>query len=191
MNEKRKGEAYGWHFIRADYPYTHRMFRVRQDTVRWPDGRVRPFTYIETKPVVVIVPVTPAGEVVLIRQFRYPLDAWFWELPAGGSHDFDGDDLLELARRELREEIGGTAERWVSLGTCYLGLGLMPQRLHLYLAEGVRLGKQHTEVGEIIEVHPLPFERALAMARSGEIASGPIACALFRAEPHLRVSFSR
>ncbi len=46
MNDRRLGEKYGWHFIRTDYPYTHRMFRVRQDTVRWPDGQVRPFTYI-------------------------------------------------------------------------------------------------------------------------------------------------
>ncbi len=186
MNDRRLGEKYGWHLIRTDYPYTHRMFRVRQDTVRWPDGQVRPFTYIETKPVVLIVPLTEAGEVVLIRQFRYPLDRWFWELPAGGSHDFDGDDLLDLARRELREEVGGEATSWEAMGTCYLGLGLMPQRLHLYLARGVRLHAQETEVGEIIKVHPVPFAQALAMARSGEIESGPIACALFRAEARLR-----
>ncbi len=190
MNDKEQGERYGWHLIDTDYPYVHRMFRVRVDTVHWPDGQVRPFTYIETKPVVLIVPLTPAGEVVLIRQFRYVIDDWAWELPAGGSHDFDGDDLLDLARRELAEEIGGEAEAWRKLGVSYLGLGLMPQAIHIYLATGVKLQRQHTEIGEIIEVHPLPFEEALAMAYRGEITSGLACCALFRAAPLIRATLT-
>ncbi len=95
-------------------------------------------------------------------------------------------DLLELARRKLREEVGGEAESWETMGTCYLGLGLMPQAVHLYLARGVHLHEQETEVGEIIEVQPVPFAQALAMARSGEIESSPYACALLRAEVRLQ-----
>ena len=77
--------------------------------------------------------MTSAGEVVLIRQFRYIVDEWLWEVPAGGSHDFAGDDLTELVRRELREEIGGEAEAIEHIGTFHPMPGAGYKLFYLYL----------------------------------------------------------
>lgn len=82
--DKPNGIAFGWQRLATDYPYIYRTFRVRRDQVRWPDGRVAPYVYIQGVGAVWIVPVTIEGQVILIRQFRYTMDNWCWEVPAGG-----------------------------------------------------------------------------------------------------------
>ena len=127
--ERPNAHRNGWQRLRTEYPYVHPlgMFQVRRDLAIWPDGVARPYAFIEVGPAIIIVPVTVGGDVVLIRQFRYTVDAWMWELPAGGTHDFDGDDLADLARSELREEIGGTAEALEFVGLYRSGVGLIDQ----------------------------------------------------------------
>jgi len=186
--ERPNAQRNGWKTLRIEYPYVHPlgMFRVRRDHAIWPDGVERPYAFIEVGPAIIIVPVTASGEVVLIREFRYTVDAWMWELPAGGTHDFYGDDLADLERSELREEIGGEAEMLEFVGLYRSGVGLIDQQFHIYLATDVRLGDNHLEPGELIEIHPTPIDRALAMVHSGEIIDGPSAFALLRCEPRLR-----
>jgi ADP-ribose pyrophosphatase len=176
----------GWHVHHTEYPYRHHMFRIRTDLIQRPDGATHLFSYMEGDPVVMIVPVTTAGEVVLIRQYRYVVDAWSWELPAGGSHDFEGDDLLDLARLELYEEVGGEAETWEHLGECYPMTGMVDKVFHIYLATDVVLGAPDPEPWEQIEVHPTPLPQALTMARSGEMIDAACAYALLRCEPLLQ-----
>ena len=65
-------------------------------------------------------------------------------------------------------------------------MGLIDQKFSIYLATGVRLGENHLEPGELIEIHPTPIERALEMVHNGEIIDGPSGFALMRCEPHLR-----
>jgi ADP-ribose pyrophosphatase len=185
-HDKPNAAKNGWELLRTEYPYTHPMFRVRTDLLRWPDGELRPFSYPVSGPVAIVVPVTSAGEVVLIRQFRYIVDEWLWELPAGGSHDFEGDDLIDLARRELLEEVGGEAGALEHVGDFHPMPGMVHKLFHIYLATDVHLGESRPEPGEIIEVHPVPVERALAMARSGEIADATSAYALLRCAERLR-----
>ena len=186
--ERPNAERSGWKRLRTEYPYRHRlgMFQVRQDAAIWPDGIERPYAFIEVNPAIIIVPVTVDGDVVLIRQFRYTVDAWMWELPAGGTHDFDGDDLADLARSELHEEIGGEAETLEFIGLYRSGVGLIDQKFSIYLATGVRLGERHLEPGELIEIHPTPIERALEMVHTGIIIDGPSGFALLRCAPRLR-----
>ncbi len=182
---KPNGRALGWEHLRTDYPYSFRLFRVREDTVRWPDGQIRPYVYLETAGAVWVVPVTADGRVVLIRQFRYTIDDWSWELPAGGFHDFQGSPL-DLARRELAEEVGGESDDWEYRGSFRTGGSLIDQICHIVLARDVRLSREpDREAGEIIEVHPVPVPRALEMARNGEIVDCHSALALLRCEPDL------
>ena len=181
-NDKPHSIAYGWELLETNYPYIYRMFRVREDRVRWPDGHVAPYTYIQSSGAVWIVPVTTAGQVVLIRQFRYTLDEWCWEVPAGGFHDFDGTPI-ELGQRELAEEVGGSSDDWTYIGAFRPGTSLMDEVGHILLARNVRLERpQALEVGEVIEIHPVPVSRALEMARNGEMLDGHSALALLRCE---------
>jgi len=182
---KRNSVAFGWRRLETHYAFECPWFRVRTDLVRWPDGEVGPYTYIEGVGAVWVVPVTVEGEVVLIRQFRYTVDDWCWEVPAGGFHDFDGSPM-EVARRELAEEVGGTSENWRYIGSFRPGNSVIDAVYHVVLALGVHLsGEVEREPGEIIEVHPVPADRALEMARSGEMTDGYSALALFRCEPYM------
>jgi 8-oxo-dGTP pyrophosphatase MutT (NUDIX family) len=184
--DKPNSTALGWQRIETDYPYEFPWFRLRNDLVRWPDGRIAPYVYIEGVSAVWVVPVTTAGRVVLIRQFRYTMDDWCWEVPAGGFHDFDGSPL-ELAKQELAEEVGGTSEDWHYIGSFRPGTSIIDATYHIVLALDVRLNREpDREPSEIIEVHQVPVEQALRMARSGEIGDGFSALALLRCEPHLR-----
>jgi len=185
-DDKRNGHAHGWQLLETTYPFTYHMFRVREDRVRWPDGRVRPYSYVQACGAVWIVPLTIERKVVLIRQFRYTLDDWSWEVPAGGFHDFDGSPL-DLAKKELAEEVGGESDNWLYIGSFRPGVSLFDEVCHIVLARDVRLtAEPHREPGEIIEVRPVPVRRALAMARSDEMVDGHSALALLRCEPYLK-----
>lgn len=184
-DDKPNSRACGWQHLETRYPFTYHMFRVREDLVRWPDGHIAPYSYIQTAGAVWIVPQTVDGQIVLIRQFRYTIDAWSWEVPAGGFHDFTGSPL-ELARRELEEEVGGSSEDWTYVGFFRPGMSLLDEICHIVLARDVRLDRPpRREPGEIIEVHLLPPARALEMARSNEMVDGHSALALLRCEPLL------
>ena len=183
--DKPNGVQVGWQRLDTDYPYTYRMFRVRQDEVRWPDGHVAPYAYVQSSGAVWVVPVTSEGQVVLIRQFRYTIDDWCWEVPAGSFHDFTGSPL-ELAKRELAEEVGGESDDWLYVGRFRAGTSILDEICHVVLARDVRLGREpRREPGEVIEVHQVSLEQALEMARNGEMADGHSALALLRCEPHL------
>jgi len=183
--EKPNGVALGWERLETSYPFDHHMFRVRRDMVRWPDGRIAPYAYVEAASAVWVVPVTAEGRVILIRQFRYTVDDWCWEVPAGGAHDFDGSPMA-LAERELREEVGGSSDDWRYVGCFRPGTSVVQAVYHIALARAVRLTDEPCrEASEIIEVHEVSAEEAVAMARSGEIEDGYSALALLRCEPYI------
>ena len=185
VEDKLNARAYGWQRLDTSYPYAYHMFRVRQDRVRWPDGHVGTYSYVQGAGAVWVVPVTAEGLVVLIRQFRYTVDDWSWEVPAGGFHDFSGSPL-DLAQRELAEEAGGTSDDWLHVGTFRPGVSTIDEICHIFLARDVRLEHgPEPEPSEIIEVHLVSRERALEMARNGEIIDGHSALALLRCEPYL------
>ncbi len=186
--DKSNAISFGWQRLATDYPYTHHMFRIRRDQARWPDGHVAPYTYIQGNGAVWVVPVTADGQVVLIRQFRYTMDDWCWEVPAGGFHDFVGSPV-DLAKRELAEEVGGESDNWLYVGSFRPGVSIIDEICHIVLARDVRLSHEpHREPAEIIEVHLVPLERALEMARGGEIVDGHSALALLRCEPLLKAT---
>lgn len=176
---------HGWEHFETSYPFSHHMFRIREDRVRWPDGGIRPYTYMEATAAVFVVPLSDDGRVILIRQLRYTAGDWIWEVPAGGFHDFVGSPV-ELARRELAEEVGGTAVELEHVGWFRLGTSLVDQTCHIVLARGVRLDRvPNREPAEVIEVHPKPVDEAVAMARGGVMVDGCSALAILRCEPFL------
>ncbi|MGC9348935.1 MAG: NUDIX domain-containing protein, partial [Anaerolineae bacterium] len=138
--DKPNAERLGWRLRHTHRPFANRYFQVRQDELIRPDGERQSYSYVEFSPVVVVVPVTVQREIVLIRQFRYTIDDWIWEVPAGGSHDFDGDDLEILVRRELREEIGGRTGKVTWMGHFNPLIGKADVVFIIYLATEVELG---------------------------------------------------
>jgi ADP-ribose diphosphatase len=142
-------------------------YGVRQDRIRLPDGGEGVYNVLEHPDAVWIVPVTTAGEIVLIHHFRYPLQQWNWEVPSGSITS--GESPLQAAQRELREEAGGAAANWRFLMRLSTMNGIGTEYANLFLATGVTLGATAHEPAEVMAIHPLPAPEVIRRARAGEI----------------------
>ncbi len=158
-------------------------YGVRQDRINLPNGTEGVYNVLELPDAVWVVPVTEAGEIVLLRHYRYPLQKWIWELPAGSISR--GDNPLMTAQRELREEAGGTSTEWHFLMKAATMKGIGTEYAHLYVAMGVVLGATEHEPAEVMTIHPMPATQVFSMARAGEIEDAMSVLALLLAEGHL------
>lgn len=159
-------------------------FSVRRDEIVLPDGQPGVYNVVQHPGAVWVVPVTAAGEVLLIRHYRYAVDDWCWEVPAGGIRE--GQTPFEVAREELKQEVGAEAAKWEYIGQFYASNGISNEVGHAFLATGVVQGTTGHEPAEVMEIYPTPVAETMAMARRGEITDGPSALALFLCERQLR-----
>lgn len=125
-----------------------------------------------------ILAVDADGSVVLVRQWRYPLDREVLEIAAGRIEA--GDDPQETACRELEEEAGLRAGRVESLGSILTAPGYCTERVWLYLALDLAEVPQRLEEDERVEVVRMPLDAAVAMIASGEIDDAKTVVALLR-----------
>ncbi len=132
---------------------------------------------------VVIVPLLANGNLILERQFRYPLRQVFTELPAGKIDA--GEDVLVTGQRELLEETGYIANNWVKLGVQHPCIGYSNEVIHIYLATGLTEGQHSLDDEEFLEVFELSFKACIDMVQSGEITDSKTIAALFLAEKYL------
>lgn len=158
-------------------------YGVRQDRIRLPNGIEGVYNVLELPDAVWIVPVTTAGEIVLLYNYRYPLQKWGWEVPSGSLSA--GEDPLEAAQRELREEAGGTTDQWRFLMRVSAMNGIGTEYANLFVATGVELGETAHEITEVMTVHTFPAEEVLRMARAGEINDAMSTLAILLAESDL------
>ncbi len=170
-----------WQTLSTRFLWQSRWYNLRQDRLRAPNGHEFTYTLVDHPGAVWIVPVTTDRRVVLIWQYRYTVDEFCMEVPAGGlSPDLTPE---EVAIRELLEEVGGTATELRYVGQFYTSNGISNEVAYVYFASGVELGDTHREPTELMETRLLPVEEALRMAREGEISDGPSALALLWCEP--------
>jgi ADP-ribose pyrophosphatase len=144
-----------------------RKIRVAIDTFTAPDGTTVRRDLIQHPGAVVILPVLDAAHVVLLRNHRFAVGETLWEVPAGTLEP--GEPLEAAARRELLEETGYTAARWRSLGYLYASPGVLDEKLHLFVAEGLTPGPASPEVEEQLEPVTLPLAEAVRLCLAGEI----------------------
>jgi ADP-ribose pyrophosphatase len=147
--------------------YDGKLLRVREDTVRLPDGKTARREWIQHPGAVIMIPMLDARTVLLERQYRYPLRRHFYELPAGKIEP--GEDPLATAKRELIEECGYVAGSWQHLMTLHPCVGYADERIELYLARDLTQVEHALEDGEFLEVVPLALSEALAWVKSGRI----------------------
>lgn len=173
-----------WKTLKSEYLWQSKWYNLRQDHLRTQEGHEFTYTIVDHPGAVWVVPVTTEGQVALIRNYRYAVDDWCYEVPAGGLGP-DGNPE-EIARQELLEEVGGMAADLCYVGQFYTSNGISNEVAYVYLATDVELGETHHEPTELIEIHLVPVEEALRMARDGEISDGPSALALLWCERLLR-----
>jgi ADP-ribose pyrophosphatase len=189
MTAQGKPEAakLGWEIQETAYELAAGRLRVRRDRIALPAGATIDYVYEERPDAVGIVPVTRDGMLLLIWQYRYPIDTWCLEIPAGGTRDHLELSLEEVARLELREETGATCGEIEYVGYFYLKAGSLAQRFHVFLAWDARHTSEPAyEPAERIEQRPMPVREALALARAGQMPEGHSALSLFLCEERLR-----
>lgn len=127
-----------------------------------------------------IVPVDAEGNVWLVKQFRACIDRVLLEIPAG-KLDFRGEDRLEAAKRELREETGLTARNWVHLTDIVTTPGFSDEVISLYLARNLDVGESHPDDDEFLNIVKLPLAEVVARIMRGEISDSKTICATLMA----------
>lgn len=129
------------------------------------------------------VAVDEHNRVCLLRQYRHAAGGWLWELPAG---KIDLPEQPEsTARRELQEEAGIKADRWLPLGSFLSTPGFCNERIFLYLARGLSPTDTDRDPHEIIEVHWLSYANALERIENGDIYDAKTMLGLLLARTHL------
>lgn len=143
---------------------------------RWPG--IGDYELIRKHHAVAVVPITPEGEVLLVRQFRPPVRADLTEIPAG-LLDIDGEDAITCAGRELFEETGFRHTEIAFLGGVYVSPGFTDEYMHLFWARTEREPAGEPEPG--IAVERMPLHQAIAAARAGKVRNATTALGLLMA----------
>lgn len=156
--------------------FTGSRFNVVEREQRNRAGGVTPRQVVVHPGAVVIIPVLDGDRVCLIRNERAAVGKSLIELPAGTLEPPEPPHLT--APRELREETGYTAQTWTELPGFYMSPGILCERMHVFVAEGLTAGEHAREAGENIDNLVVPWDEALAMIDRGEIEDGKTIAAL-------------
>lgn len=160
------------------------LLKAFRDEVRLPSGDTAAREWIDHPGASAIVPILEDGRTLLVRQFRYPPRRTFLEVPAG-KLDRPGEDPEDVAARELEEETGWRAERFVSLGEAYPCIGYSSELIRIFAAYDLERGEQDLADGEFVEVVEMDFDRAVTKARRGELKDMKTVTALVYAAAHV------
>ena len=152
--------------------YEGRVFTLQIETLTLPKGHELKAEIIRHPGSVVIIPVTDAGDIVLVRQYRPAIGRWAWELPAGSLKP--GEDVEAAAARECQEEIGLIPARLEKLGAFFPTPGYCDEEMNFYRATGLREPTDADEAAkpdedEDIETRAFPTDQIHRMIASGEI----------------------
>ncbi|MBD3617120.1 MAG: NUDIX hydrolase [Gracilimonas sp.] len=156
-----------------------KLLHVFYDEAKLPDGGVSSREWIKHPGACAVVPVFKNGDLMMIRQFRYPMSQIFWEVPAG-KIDF-GETEDQTALRELQEEAGVKTGDFAYIGHFYPCIGYSDEVIHIYVAWNLAQTAQKVDEDEFVTKERIPFKEAVKMVHSGEINDGKTVICLLRA----------
>jgi ADP-ribose pyrophosphatase len=168
------------HTVEQNTVYQGKLLHVREDTVRLPDGAMSRREYIVHPGAAMVVAMPDEGSVIMERQYRYPVRAHMYELPAGKIDP--GEDPLDTAKRELLEETGYRAAQWRHLVTTYPVVGYSDERIEIYLATELEFVGARLDDGEFLEVFTLTIDEAVEWIRQGRIGDSKTMTGLLLAQ---------
>ncbi len=131
-----------------------------------------------------VVAIDEDNRIIIEKQFRYALNDYLLEIPAGKLDA--GEDPLVCAKRELEEETGIIASEWISLGTIATSPGFCNEVIHLYVAKGLSKGEIHWDEDEYVEVERYTFDELLQRIKEEKIKDSKSLSALLLAMPYLK-----
>lgn len=169
----------GWKTKTSAVVYENLWIKVSHEEVVTPTGTDGIYGVVHFKNTAIgVVPIDDDGNTWLVKQSRYTLDQYTWEIPEGGCPQ--GESPLNAAKRELEEETGLQANNWQELMTMHLSNSVTDEFCVVFVARDLFPGQQQLEVTEDIEYKKLPLREAIDMVKRGEITDGISVAALLR-----------
>ena len=177
-----------WKELSVREVYENPWLKVTEYQVLNPAGKPRIYGKVHFKNRAIgVVPIDEHGYTWLVGQWRFPLNAWSWEIPEGGCPS--GQEPLEAAQRELREETGLVAQEWNMIQRMHLSNSVSDEEGFIYVATGLsQLETEREETEADMRVWRLPFREAHGMVLDGKLTDSLTVIGLLRAArlfPHL------
>ena len=155
------------HRIKSELVHQGNFLQLRLDTVRLPHGGEATREYVVHPGAVVVIGLLDDGQVLLERQFRYPVGQVMTEFPAGKLDA--GETPLFCAQRELLEETGYRAREWAYAGPLHLAIGYSTEVIHVFFARGLVAGERQLDADEFLDVCSMTPEQLLDGVRTGQV----------------------
>ena len=165
--------------LTKEYIFKGKIINLRRDTALLPDNSTAIREVVEHNGGVCVAALTDDDEVLFVKQFRYPYMEEILEIPAGKRDSLD-EDPLECGKRELKEETGATAQKFIPLGELYPTPGYCGEIIWMYAALGLTFGQQNPDDDEFLEVTKIPLEKAVEMILNGEIKDAKTQAAILK-----------
>ncbi len=165
--------------ISSEEIFNGKIVHLFRDTVRLPNGKPATREVMRHPGAAAVVPVTQDGNVILVRQYRYPFAQVMLEIPAGKLDP--GEDPLVCARRELLEETGYEAAEFVSLGVFYPSVAVLDEKIYLYIAKGLTFRAANPDADEFLNVEQRPLDELVEEIMAGGVPDGKTQAAILKA----------
>lgn len=166
--------------VSGETVFRGRIVNIRHDRVLLANGREANREVVKHPGGVTVLPLTAEGDVVMVRQYRYPFEEVLLEVPAGKLDP--GEKPLDCARRELHEETGYSADRLTYLGAIYPSPGFCDEVLYLYLAQELHQGKACPDEDEILAVDRVPLSRLVDLIMEDRVRDAKTVAAVLKAK---------
>lgn len=166
--------------LRSQTVFDGIVLHVKRDEVSLPNGSEAVREVIRHIGAVCVIPVTENNEVIVERQYRYPIDRVITEIPAG-KLDSREEDRLSAIRRELLEETGYTADEWISLGDFHPAPAYSDEYISMYMARGLHPGQRHLDEDEFLDVMTIPLAELVEDVMAGRISDAKTQTAVLKA----------
>lgn len=168
-----------WQVISSQEIYNNSWINLTEYEVINPGGGKGIYGKVHFKNLAIgVIVLDEHNHTWLVGQYRFPLNQYSWEIPAGGCPL--GSDPLETARRELQEETGIVAARWTEIQRMHLSNSVSDELAILYLARDLTFGHAEPEESEELQVKKMPFENAYQMVLSGQITDSLSVAAILK-----------
>ena len=169
--------------IESKTVYEGLIVNIRSDVAEIQNGKRVPREVVEHPGGVGIVPVTRDNKVLMVRQYRYPMEEELIEIPAGKLGD--NEDPFDCAVRELSEETGCTAGKIVDLGAIYPSPGFCKETLYLYLALDLQQGEMHLDEDELLSVEPVGIDDLIDLIMANKLPDAKSIIGIMKAKKYL------
>jgi len=163
--------------------YEGLIVNVRLDVVELQNGNKAKREVVEHPGGVCIVAVTNDNKVLMVRQYRYTMEEEMLEIPAGKLEI--GEDPFECAVRELSEETGYTAKKWIDLGVIYPSAGVYREKLFQYLALDLQPGEMHLDENELLSVEEIDINELIDLIMANKLKDAKSMIGILKAKSHL------